>query len=383
MKLTKLLFTTAIALFLNSCSTDENNTNTTQEKTPENQSVQRLTTPITALPAVYVAGIDVNKYRPLLQSDFDINPNKMGFIHFRGVNRNYIGNNTFTLTTEDDLVTQVNLAKENKLLIGVYHRLIAMPSTKANPFQSAKDQAQVLINAITAIGGLQPGMWPIVDIERKPAEASSEMWAQLTPEERMNFITTFNYTIEVKYGIKPIVYMQESFVAEFLTGTSNLNLVVNKTNYNNQLTTLGRHLLWEVNIDGFPQPSAPFTFASFSQVSFGERTTNLRPVPLTDQTNPDNKKDQDIFNGNFGQLVNSAYKPNLMISQLNDKGLVVAFLQKRLKDLGYFSGTIGLNKNAIFDQATKTAVINYQRVNGLTQDGVIGQNTRNKMYNIN
>jgi Putative peptidoglycan binding domain/Glycosyl hydrolases family 25 len=382
MKLTKFLFTTATVLFLNSCTTDEN-TNTIQEKNPENQSLQRLATPITALPAVYVAGIDVNKFRPLLQSDFDINPNKMGFIHFRGVNRSYIGNNTFTLTTEDDLATQVNLAKENKLLIGVYHRLIAMPSTKANPFQSAKDQAQVLINAITAIGGLQPGMWPIVDIERKPAEASSEVWAQLTPEERMNFITTFNYTIEVKYGIKPIVYMQESFVAEFLTGTSNLNLVVNNTNYNNQLATLGRHLLWEVNIDGFPQPASPFTFASFSQVSFGERTTNLRPVPLTDQTNPDNKKDQDIFNGNFGQLVNSAYKANLMISQLNDKGLVVAFLQKRLKDLGYFTGTIGLNKNAIFDQATKTAVINYQRANGLTQDGVIGQITRNRMYNIN
>jgi Putative peptidoglycan binding domain/Glycosyl hydrolases family 25 len=382
MKITKIVLITTFAWFLNSCTTSEIEV-TPQESIIENLSTQRLTTPNTALPAVYVAGIDVNKYRPLLQSDFDINPNKMGFIHFRGVNRNYTGNNTFTLSTEDGLLAQVNLAKENKLLIGVYHRLIAMPSTKANPFQSAKDQAQVLINAITAIGGLQPGMWPIVDIERKPAEASSEVWAQLTPEERMNFITTFNYTIEVKYGIKPIVYMQESFVNEFLTGASNLNLVTNQTNYNNQLTTLGRHLLWEVNIDGFPQPASPFTFASFSQVSFGERTTNLRPVPLTDQTNPDNKKDQDIFNGNFGQLVNSAYKPNLMIRKLNDKGLVVAFLQKRLKDLGFYSGAIGLNKNAIFDSATKTAVINYQNAKGLSADGEIGQITRNKMYNIN
>ena len=382
MKLTKLLFATAITLLLNSCTTDEIENSESQKK-PENQDTQRLITPNTALPAVYVAGIDVNKFRPLLESDFDINPNKMGFVHFRGVNRNYTGNNTFTLSTEDNLLTQVNLAKENKLLIGVYHRLIAMPSTKANPFQSAKDQAQVLINAITAIGGLQPGMWPIVDIERKPAEANSETWSQLTPEERMNFITTFNYTIEVKYGIKPIVYIQESFVTEFLTGASNLNLVVNTTNYNNQLATLGRHSLWEVNIDGFPQPAFPFTFASFSQVSFGERAINLRPVPLTDQTNPADKKDQDIFNGNFGQLVNSAYKPNLMISKLNDKGLVVAFLQKRLKDLGFYGGTIGLNKNATFDLATKTAVINFQNAKGLTADGAIGQITRNKMYNIN
>lgn len=382
MKLNNLLLVFSALALLNSCSNEEITNSNTEEKT-NNPTTQRLTTPKTALPAVYVAGIDVNKFRPLLQSDFDINPNKMGFIHFRGVNRSYVGNNTFNLSTEDNLVSQVNLAKENNLLIGVYHRLIAMPSTKANPFQSAKDQAQVLINAITAIGGLQPGMWPIVDIERKPAEASSEMWAQLTPEERMNFITTFNYTIEVKYGIKPIVYMQESFVTEFLTGSSNLNLVSNTTNYNNQLATLGRHLLWEVNIDGFPQPAAPFTFASFSQVSFGERATNLRPVPLTDQTDPANKKDQDIFNGNFGQLVNSANKPELMTSKLADKGIVVAFLQKRLKDLGYYSGTIGLNKNAIFDQATKTATINFQNAKGLTADGVIGKNTRNKMYNIN
>ena len=173
MKKTKLFLISSIILILNSCTNEELTSTETVAKTnlEENLNSSRLLIPITALPAVYVAGIDVNRYRPLLQSDFDINPNKMGFIHFRGVNRNYIGNNTFNLSTEIDLVSQVNLAKENKLLMGFYHRLIAMPSTKANPFQSAKDQAQVLINAITAIGGLQPGMWPIVDIERKPAIA--------------------------------------------------------------------------------------------------------------------------------------------------------------------------------------------------------------------
>ena len=365
---------------LASCTNDDTLVKETANE--NNSSSSRLTTPITALPAVYVAGIDVNKYRTLLQSDFDINPNKMGFIHFRGVDRSYQGNNNFTLFTEPNLAAQVQLARANGMPIGIYHRLIAMPSTKVNPFQSAKDQANVLINAITASGGLQPGMWPIVDIERMPNEAASEMWSQLTPEQRMNFIITFSFTIEVKYGMKPIVYVQESFVKEFLTGASNTSQVVNLPNYNSQLANLGSHILWEVNIDGYPQPASPFTFASFSQVSFGERAINLRPVPLVDQTNPDNKKDQDIYNGNFGQLLNTSYKSNTLINKKLDKGIVVAFLQKRLKDLGYYSGTIGIYKNAIFDEATRIAVVNFQTAKGLSADGIIGQQTRNKMYSI-
>lgn len=376
----KVILSIIVAISISSCSNEEPSN---KEIITKNSSISsRLTTPITALPSVYVAGIDVNKYRTLLQSDFDINPNKMGFIHFRGVDRSYQGNNSFTLFTEPNLAAQVQLARTNGMPIGIYHRLIAMPSTKVNPFQSAKDQANVLINAINVAGGLQPGMWPIVDIERKPAEANTEMWAQLTPEQRMNFIITFCYTIEVKYGMKPIVYIQESFINEFLTGSSNLNQVLNLVNYNSQLVTLGSHILWEVNIDGYPQPASPFTFASFSQISFGEKAVNIRPVPLTDQTNPEDKKDQNIYNGNFGQLLNTTYKSNTLVYKKFDKGIVVALFQKRLKDLGYFSGTIGIYKNAIYDESTRIAVVNYQTAKGLSADGIIGQITRNKMYTI-
>jgi hypothetical protein len=359
----------------------ENQTNTA-ELTNGLATTGRLTTPVTALPAIYVAGIDVNRFRPLLQKDMDLNPNKIGFIFFRAVNRTYLGNNSFSLSTELNLGTQVQLARANGIPVSFYHRLLAMPSTKVNPFDDAKAQAQKLIDAIDATGGLKPGdKGPIVDIERKPDEAASEMWNQLTAEQRMNFIITFNFTLEVKYGIKPIVYMQESFITEFLNSPSVLATVVNKANYNSQLLTLGRSLLWEVNIDGYPEVIAPFTRASFSQISFGERVTNLRPVPLVDNVGEE-KKDQDIFHGNYGNLLDISYGASTLTFKRLDKGLVVARLQQQLKSLGFYSGTIGIYKNAIFDLATENAVKSFQQAKGLAVNGIVNQATWKSMFGI-
>jgi GH25 family lysozyme M1 (1,4-beta-N-acetylmuramidase) len=382
----KIFLPLALCLVLaQSCKKDkhieEDNLQTVAEYSNGNLS-GRLSTPITALPAVYVAGIDVNKFRPLLQKDLDLNPNKIGFIFFRGINRTYLGNNNFSLATETNLVSQVQLARANGIPIGVYHRLLATPSAKLNPFTEAKFQAQKLIDAITAIGGLKPGdKAPIVDIERKPDEAASEMWNQLTPEPRMDFIITFNYTVEVKYGIKPIVYMQESFIPEFLKSTSILASVVDKITYNTQLATLGRSLLWEVNIDGYPEVIAPFTTASFSQISFGERVTNLRPVPLVDNVGEE-KKDQDIFHGNYGSLINISYSASTLTYKRLDKGLVVAQLQTQLKKLGFYNGTIGVYKNAVFDLATENAVKQFQQARGITVTGIVNQQTWKSMYGI-
>jgi GH25 family lysozyme M1 (1,4-beta-N-acetylmuramidase) len=370
--------------FFQACKKEGNKIPTQKNITEKNsESARRLTNPITALPAVYVAGIDVNKFRPLIQNDLDLNPNKVGFIFFRGVDRQYLGNNDFTFVTEPNLSTQVQIAKLNGIPIGIYHRLIVTPATVTNPFTSAKAQAQILINAITAAGGLLPGMWPIVDIERKPNEAASELWNSLTPEKRMNFITTFNYEIEIKYGIKPLVYIQESFIQEFLTGSSNISQVQNITNYNSQLATLGRHLLWEVNIDGYPEVAFPFTTVSFSQISFGERAVNLRPVPLVDNPNPSEKKDQDIFYGNYGKLLNTAYKPTQLLFRKLDKGAIVARLQLQLKALNFYTGPIGIYKNALFDEATRLAVIRFQQAKGISADGIVGKITRDKLFGIN
>jgi GH25 family lysozyme M1 (1,4-beta-N-acetylmuramidase) len=379
----QIIFVFLILTTFFSCKKGQEQLQSTAVKPTNVDVTRRLTNPVTALPNIYVAGIDVNKFRPLLQKDFDLNPNKIGFIFHRAVDRQYVGANDFSFVTEANLNTQVALSKTNGVPVGFYHRLIVTPSTITNPFTAAKAQAQVLINAITSTGGLQPGMWPIVDIERKPAEASAELWNSLTPEKRMNFIITFCYEIEVKYGIKPIVYIQESFIQEFLTGSSNLSQVQNLSNYNNQLNTLGRHMLWEVNIDGYPEVALPFTKVSFSQISFGERPVNLRPVPLVDNTNIEEKKDQDIFYGNYGALINTSYKPDQLLFRKLDKGALVARLQQQLKTLGFYQSAIGIYNNAIFDEATRIAVINFQQSKNIAADGIVGKITRDKLFGIN
>lgn len=58
------------------------------------------------------------------------------------------------------------------------------------------------------------------------------------------------------------------------------------------------------------------------------------------------------------------------------KGDAVRSLQKRLKELGYLSGSV----DGSFGSATKTAVIAFQRNNGLTADGKAGTATLNKIY---
>jgi peptidoglycan hydrolase-like protein with peptidoglycan-binding domain len=56
--------------------------------------------------------------------------------------------------------------------------------------------------------------------------------------------------------------------------------------------------------------------------------------------------------------------------QLNDGGEQVAELQRRLADLGYNPGGSGT-----FDYPTEAAVMQFQRDNGLTPDGVVGPST--------
>ena len=58
------------------------------------------------------------------------------------------------------------------------------------------------------------------------------------------------------------------------------------------------------------------------------------------------------------------------------KGADVKKLQQRLKDLGYLSG----NVDGAFGYQTKRAVMNFQKYNGLTQDGSAGSSTLTRLY---
>lgn len=57
--------------------------------------------------------------------------------------------------------------------------------------------------------------------------------------------------------------------------------------------------------------------------------------------------------------------------RLNDTGEQVSVLQRRLTELGYFSGPV----TGTFGPLTQTAVISFQQASGLTADGIVGTGT--------
>ena len=62
--------------------------------------------------------------------------------------------------------------------------------------------------------------------------------------------------------------------------------------------------------------------------------------------------------------------------RLNDQGYQVSKVQTRLAELGYYTGDV----SGKYTSATRTAVKNFQKKNGLTADGVCGEATQNKLF---
>lgn len=61
------------------------------------------------------------------------------------------------------------------------------------------------------------------------------------------------------------------------------------------------------------------------------------------------------------------------------KSSAVTTMQKRLKELGYFN----TDATGTFGSVTKTAVVAFQKKNGLTADGIAGSATLNRLYGAN
>lgn len=59
------------------------------------------------------------------------------------------------------------------------------------------------------------------------------------------------------------------------------------------------------------------------------------------------------------------------VSQYGSRGSEVTEIQKKLEELGYSPG----NADGIFGTSTKNAVIRFQKDNGLTADGIVGEKT--------
>lgn len=62
------------------------------------------------------------------------------------------------------------------------------------------------------------------------------------------------------------------------------------------------------------------------------------------------------------------------------RGNITKLLQEKLINLGYNLGQYGAD--GVFGAATYNAVVKFQKANGLTPDGVVGQNTWRKLLNL-
>ena len=63
------------------------------------------------------------------------------------------------------------------------------------------------------------------------------------------------------------------------------------------------------------------------------------------------------------------------LSKIGSRGEEVRNIQKRLKDWGYYSGSV----DGIYGTATKNAVVKFQKKHGLTADGIAGPKTLEKI----
>lgn len=84
------------------------------------------------------------------------------------------------------------------------------------------------------------------------------------------------------------------------------------------------------------------------------------------------------------QASEATAKPKMTAAELQAQGILsvgakgdeVTRVQQRLKDLGYLDGKV----DGQYGGGTKRAVIAFQRANGLTTDGVAGQETQEKLF---
>lgn len=112
-----------------------------------------------------------------------------------------------------------------------------------------------------------------------------------------------------------------------------------------------------------------------------------KPVQTTASTGDDwvaRLQDECNKQGFSNQKVDNYPGPNTLSGcptlRKGAKGNITKLAQEKLISLGYDLGKYGVDSN--FGTATYNAVVKFQKDNGLTPDGIIGQNTWRKLLNL-
>lgn len=115
-----------------------------------------------------------------------------------------------------------------------------------------------------------------------------------------------------------------------------------------------------------------------------------KPVNTPSQVKPTNDnwvrrlQQECNMQGFSNQKVDGYPGPNTLkgcpIMRQGARGNITKLLQEKLINLGYNLGQYGAD--GVFGAATYNAVVKFQKANGLTPDGIVGQNTWRKLLNL-
>ena len=129
--------------------------------------------------------------------------------------------------------------------------------------------------------------------------------------------------------------------------------------------------LYETSADGYFTHIDTRTTKAFWYGQNEEKRTTFGGTPVTSTTAPTTPTTPSTSTYHKSS---SKYSVQLIYLQKGDRGRDVQILQELLKIHGYNIGTIGE-----FDEATKTAVKDFQKKTGQSQDGIVGAKTMEKL----
>lgn len=120
----------------------------------------------------------------------------------------------------------------------------------------------------------------------------------------------------------------------------------------------------------------------------------VKPNPTPEKPKPNLEKPKDKWVGLLQAELNKQYNAGLLVDSIagpktlasckvinsGANGNITTLIQKRLIEFGISCGKYGADGS--YGASTKAAVINFQKMNGLYPDGIVGKNTWSKLLKL-